>query len=657
MQSILQRYRKWLILGLLASAVLTSLTVAFVLRFDFAVPAEHQRRAFSALAVAFFVKMLVFYLCDLHRGWWAWTDTRDMLKIIKVNLLASVAFTGAMLGIYGWRFPRSIYVLDFLICLMFIGGLRMTARLAKELTAGLPRESDGKDVLIYGAGWAGASLAREMRMNPEYKYRVAGFIDDDAHKKGEWISGHQVLGPGAQLAQILDRLQVKGHRPDEVIISMPSATGRQVREAVAECRAAGIKCRILPGLPSLLVKQGLTSQVRDIALEDLLGREAVVLDKALITEKLVGRSVLVTGAAGSIGSVLCQQIASFRPASLVLFDQAESEVFRVEAELKGRYPEVGIVPAIGDIRDAADVEAALKSHRVSVVFHAAAYKHVPMMEHHVLAAARNNVLGTWNVARAAYNHGVDSFVMISSDKAVNPANIMGATKRAAELLVSSFNHGAARRTRFVSVRFGNVLGSSGSVVPTFRRQIAAGGPVTVTHPEVRRYFMLTEEAVQLVLQASTMGNRGEIFVLDMGELVKISDLAANMIRLAGFRPDEDIEIRYSGLRPGEKLYEEVISQGERVVPTNHERIKVFLGDPLDPPVAREWVERLRHAVAARNETQAVRLLMEIVPEFEPSGEWKARLQQEAAFPAGVSSQPGRRAAHGRGFPAQWSELV
>lgn len=641
MQSILQRYRKWLILGLLASAVLTSLTVAFVLRFDFAVPAEHQNRVFSALVVALFLKMLVFYICDLHRGWWAWADTRDMLKIIKVNLLASGVFTAAMLGIHGLRFPRSVYVLDFLICFMFIGALRMTARLAKELTATLPRESDGKDVLIYGAGWAGASLAREMRMNPELKFRVAGFIDDDTRKRGELISGHQVLGPGTNLARILERLRKRGFKPEEVIISMPSATGRQIREAVAECRTAGIRCRILPGLPSLLITQGLTRQVRDIALEDLLGREAVVLDKALITESLVGKSVLVTGAAGSIGSVLCQQIASFQPASLVLFDQAESEVFRVEAELKGRHPGISIIPAIGDIREAAEIEAALKQHRVQVVFHAAAYKHVPMMEHQVLAAARNNVLGTWNVARTAYYQGVESFVMISSDKAVNPANIMGATKRAAELLVSSFNHGGTRRTRFVSVRFGNVLGSSGSVVPTFRRQIAAGGPVTVTHPEVRRYFMLTEEAVQLVLQASTMGNRGEIFVLDMGELVKISDLAANMIRLAGFKPEEDIEIRYSGLRPGEKLYEEVISQGERVVPTNHERIKVFLGDPLEPPVARRWIERMSDAVAARNETEAVRLLMEIVPEFKPSDEWKARLQQGAALSTstGLTSQP------------------
>lgn len=637
MQGIIRRYRKFLVLGLIAGAVLASLSLAFVLRFDFAVPAEHRQRALPALSLAMITKMLVFYLCGLHRGWWAWTDTRDMLKIVTANVLASAVFTTAVLSVYWVSFPRSIYFLDFLICLMFIGGFRMAARLTKEFAASSPREGEGREVLIYGAGWAGASLAREMRMNPELRFRVAGFIDDDHYKLGEWVSGHRVLGPGAKLRAIAERLRKRGVKAEEVIISMPSATGRQVREAVAACREAGLRCRILPGLPSLLLTQGLTRQVREIALEDLLGREPIILDKAAITERLVGKRVLVTGAAGSIGAVLCQQIASFHPAALILFDQAESEVFRVEAELRGRQTKTNLVPVIGDIRNLAEVEAAMEEHNVNMVFHAAAYKHVPMMEHHVLAAVRNNVLGTWNVAQAAYKHGVDTFVMISSDKAVNPTNIMGATKRAAELLVSSFNHNGLGQTRFVSVRFGNVLGSSGSVVPTFRRQIAAGGPVTVTHPEVRRYFMLTEEAVQLVLQASTMGNCGEVFVLDMGELIRISDLAVNMIRLAGLTPHEDIEIRYIGLRPGEKLYEEVIHEGERIVPTSHERIKVFLGQPLDPPVARHWVNRVSQAVTKRDEMEVIRHLLDIVPEYEPSGQWKARLVAAGAPGSGISS--------------------
>jgi FlaA1/EpsC-like NDP-sugar epimerase len=441
------------------------------------------------------------------------------------------------------------------------------------------------------------------------------------------VAGHRVLGPGSKLKAITERLRRKGVQAGEVIISMPSATGRQIREAVAACRDAGLKCKILPGLPSLLFTKALASQVREIALEDLLGREPIVLDKAQIAASLAGRRVLVTGAAGSIGSVLCQQIASFQPAALLMFEQAESELFRVENELRALFPKINIIAVVGDVRDAAGVAAAIHEHRADVVFHAAAYKHVPMMERHALAAVTNNVLGTWNVAQAAARSGVESFVMISSDKAVNPVNIMGATKRAAELLVSSFNQSGGGGTRFVSVRFGNVLGSSGSVAPVFRRQIESGGPVTVTHPEVRRYFMLTGEAVQLVLQASTMGNRGEVFVLDMGELIRIADLAENMIRLAGLTPGEDIEIRYTGLRPGEKLYEEVISEGERIAPTSHDRIKVFLGQPMDPAAARHWVSRVAAAVEARDELAAVRLLREAVPEFEPSEEWKARLAQ------------------------------
>lgn len=638
MQKILKRYRKLLVLALLGSAILTSLSLAFVLRFDFAVPLEHRQRAFPALGIALLVKMVVFYLCQLHRGWWTWTDTRDVLKIVQVNTLASGLFTLTIFGIYGWNFPRSVYILDFIICLLIIGGLRMTARVAKELAVSATHPGEGRQVLIYGAGWAGASLAREIRIDLESHFQVAGFIDDDESKIGEWISGHKVLGSGRSLARVLERLRKKDVRIEEAIISMPSATGRQIRDAVNSCGSAGLRCRILPGISSLLVKQGLASQVREIALEDLLGREPVTLDKGRITERIRGKRVLVTGAAGSIGSVLCHQIASFRPERLVLLDQAESGLFRIEGELCNRYPDLSAVAAIADIRNEAEVSALLLNHDIQAVFHAAAYKHVPLMEDHALAAIRNNVLGTWNTAKAAFEKEVESFVMISSDKAVNPANIMGATKRAAEILVSSFNHHGPATTRFVSVRFGNVLGSSGSVVPIFRRQIAAGGPVTVTHPDVRRYFMLTEEAVQLVLQASSMGNKGEVFVLDMGELIRISDLAANMIRLAGLKPNQDIAIRYTGLRPGEKLYEEVISEGERILPTAHDRIKIFHGPAVSPSAAHRWIGQLQQEAGEGNELEAVRLLLDLVPEYEPSEAWKARLGGGLARNAGVSPQ-------------------
>jgi FlaA1/EpsC-like NDP-sugar epimerase len=627
---MLQRHRKGTILVLLGLAVMVSLALAFVLRFDFAVPSQHRDHAPFAFSLALLLKLAVFFVCGLHHGWWAWTDTRDLIQIVKVNFLASLAFTTAMLLHLGVNFPRSIYVLDFLICLFLIGGMRMTARIAKEIAFSLPGSGGGKELIIYGAGQAGASLAREIRLNPQLRYRVVGFLDDDPYKMGYAIAGHRVLGGGRDIVLIVGSLKRRGLNPEEVIISMPSATGRQVREAVAACRACGLKCRILPGVESLLLNQGLAGQVREIALEDLLGREPVHLDKGLIMGKLAGKRILVTGAAGSIGSVLCQQIASFRPSRLILFDQSESELFRIDLDLRSRFPDIKIVPIIGDICNVADLHAAIQQQSIHAIFHAAAYKHVPLMESHVVTAVQNNVIGTWNVARAAQEHGVESFVMISSDKAVNPTNIMGATKRAAERIVSSLNTEETCQTRFVSVRFGNVLGSSGSVVPTFRRQIASGGPVTVTHPEVRRYFMLTEEAVQLVLQASSMGHGGEIFVLDMGELIRISDLAVNMIRLAGLTPHEDIEIRYVGLRPGEKLYEEVISQDESTVPTSHDRIKIFLGPPLPHAVAHRWIEKLGSAIQERDELQAIRLLLEIVPEYQGSDSWKAHLVGQEA---------------------------
>lgn len=573
--------------------------------------------------------MLVFIAGGLHRGWWAWTDTRDLLKILRVNIFASVAFAVAMISTLGTSFPRSIYFIDFLICLLLTGGLRLLARITKEMSHSPSKESSRKDVLIYGAGWAGASLAREMRMNAELRCRVIGFIDDNPSLLGESVAGHRVLGSGRNLIHVTERLKRKGVLVDEVIISMPSASGRQIREAVSNCRAASLNFRTLPGIANLLQGKGLTGQVREIAVEDLLGREPIRLDKTSISAKLKGKRVLVSGAAGSIGSVLCHQIAGFEPASLVLLDQAESNLFDIDLALRDRFPELEVIPEIGDIRNPADLESILREHRIQVIYHAAAYKHVPLMEDHAISAVHNNVVGTWNLAQAAHDCGVESFVMISSDKAVNPTNVMGTTKRAAELAVAAFNNLSEGQTRFVSVRFGNVLGSSGSVVPTFRKQIAAGGPVTVTHPEVRRFFMLTEEAAQLVLQASSLGNSGEIFVLEMGELIKIADLAANMIRLAGLTPHEDIEIRYIGLRPGEKLYEEVISKGESIVPTAHERIKVYLGKSLAYDVMSVWMERLRAAIEERDEVEIVQLLKEIVPEYQLSEAWKARIAREA----------------------------
>lgn len=626
----MQRHRRAAVIVMLAAVAALSVVVAYLLRFDLAVPADQRHRIPLVAALAVAVKLLVFIAAGLHHGWWRWTDTRDLLRLAGANLVASSVFAALLLASQSVPVPRSIYVIDLVVCTGLTAALRMAARIVREVALGEPGGRGQKNVLIYGAGAAGMALARELRMNRDLKYRVAGFVDDNTALRGELLGGHRVLGPGREMIRIVQRLKRRGIVPDEVLISMPSATGRQIREAVSNCRAAGLPCRILPGLGGLLKDRGLSGQLREIAVEDLLGREPIRLDKALISARLKNRVVMVTGAAGSIGGVLCRQIAVFEPDMLILADQSESGLFQIDLEMRRKHPQVRVIPALVDIRNGEEVRELFRRHRVDVVYHAAAYKHVPMMETHPLSAVHNNVLGTWNLVREAHAAGAESFVMISSDKAVNPVNVMGATKRAAELVVSSFNGKDGGRLRCVSVRFGNVLGSSGSVVPIFQKQIAEGGPVTVTHPEVRRYFMLTEEAVQLVLQASTMGEGGEVFVLDMGELIRIADLAANMIRLAGLEPNVDIEIRYTGLRPGEKLYEEVISEGEHIAPTSHEKIKVFRGPGASPDEIEAWVARLEEALRQRDEAEAVALLKDLVPEYEPGELWRERIRQARA---------------------------
>jgi FlaA1/EpsC-like NDP-sugar epimerase len=400
---------------------------------------------------------------------------------------------------------------------------------------------------------------------------------------------------------------------------MPSATGRQMREAHASCRAAGISCETVPGLADLLNGRYLTDQIRSISLEDLLGREQIRLEQDRIQASIAGNSILITGAAGSIGSELCRQTASFRPRIMVLLDRGESDLFKIDQELRKLHPDLVIIPIIGDIRDAVTIEEVLQTYSTKSIYHAAAYKHVPMMESHVLEAVRNNVIGTWNLVKIAQKCKVANFLMISTDKAVNPTSMMGATKRVAELIVSAASNEPNNITNFVSVRFGNVLGSNGSVVPTFQAQIAARGPVTVTHPEMRRYFMSIREAVQLVLQASTMGKGSEIFVLDMGEPVRILDLAYNMIQLAGLVPEEDIEIRFTGVRPGEKLFEEISMNGENMLPTYHEKIRIFAGAAVNHKAVAKWVSQLELLISQRDVLKIQSHLAALVPEYTPRG--------------------------------------
>jgi len=595
-----------------------SLAIAFELRFEFAIPSKELPLLWGGLLLVIPAKTLVFYLGGFHRSMRTYAEIPDLFRLLSSNILGSSLFAMAVWPWMGKDFPRSVYLIDFLVSLVALAVVWFWAASARTA----PRRHAGKRkrILIYGAGWAGATLLHETRANQSIDYEVVGLLDDDPAKRDAEIMGVRVLGSGAEAASIVDRLNRSQHKVDEIVIAIPTASGRQRRQALENCQAAGIRCKIIPGMAELLEQEVLVPQIRDVSPADLLGRAPVQLDEGHIAAHIAGRCVLVTGAAGSIGSELCRQLARLRPACLVALDQAESDLFRIENELRNTYPDLNLAAALGDIRNPHRLADVFNQHRIDSVFHAAAYKHVPLMESHILEAVENNILGTWNLINAVQQRRIPRFLMISSDKAVNPTSVMGATKRACELIVAAAAPQSRGETTCVSVRFGNVLGSNGSVVPIFQAQIAAGGPVRVTHPEIQRYFMMTSEAVSLVLQASSMGSGSEIFVLDMGEPIRIVDLAVNMIRLAGRVPYEDIDIQFTGLRPGEKLFEEINGADERMLPTYHDKIHIFQQARPDPVVIAAWVERLRILLAQRRESAVMEHLRDLVPEYCPSEE-------------------------------------
>ena len=627
---LLSRFHRSVTIVVLAGAIAASVLVAFLLRFEYVIPARELPRLWQGIALALAVKLAVFHIAGSDRAGWRYAGIPDVYNLLAANLAGSFLWSVAVLALIGTRFPRSVYAIDFVLCLLATVGVRLASRAWFERGARSVSRRERKRILIYGAGAAGITLLKEVRTNAAMGYRVVGFLDDDRSKLGTNLQGVQVLGPGRSAPMIVERIR-RREAIDEIVIAMPSAGGRAMNEAISNCRAAGVVCKTIPGMAELLSGKVLTSQIRDVSVEDLLGREAVKLDETLIRESIEGRSVMVTGGGGSIGSELCRQVASFRPMRLVILERGESDLFRIHRELTDKYPHADIVPLIADIRETASVEQAIRGHQVNSIFHSAAYKHVPVMESHLLEAVKNNILGTRNVVRAACRNRVSDFLMISSDKAVNPTNIMGLTKRVAELLVSSLptpDEGSS--IKCVSVRFGNVLGSNGSVVPLFQQQIAAGGPVTVTHPEMRRYFMTIREAVQLVLQASTMGKGSEVFVLDMGEPVTIVSLARNMIRLSGHEPDVDVEIRFTGLRPGEKLFEEIALEDESHLPTYHEKIRIFRGPRKGEGFMEGWLDELETLVVREDEEAIVSHLKRLVPEYQPMGRWREALELETA---------------------------
>jgi FlaA1/EpsC-like NDP-sugar epimerase len=584
---------------------------AFALRFDLALPPpDHIHKALESFPLLLVCKLAAFWAFGLFSGWWRHVSVRDVEDIVRANLLASTLFLAAMVFGFGLHsFPRSVFLVDLVLCTGLQAGIRLGIRMLRERSERPVMRRIETLALIVGAGSAGIRLLEEIESRPRLGFAVAGFVDDDPAKHGTRICGTPILGGVDDLPAL-----VAEHDVGEVLIAVPSADGAALRRIVQRCAEARVRHRVLPTLGELVGGRVMYTQMREVQVNDLLAREPVRLDLPRVRSLVAGKTVLVTGAAGSIGSELCRQLAAQRPQALVLFDRHENGMFALEMELRMRFPEVAFEPVLGDILLEDQLRSVFAAHRPEIVFHAAAYKHVPMAELNVLEAVRNNVLGTRNVAQAAIAHGAREFVLVSTDKAVRPTSVMGVTKRIAEMVVQGLQNGCCA---FIAVRFGNVLGSNGSVVPLFRDQIARGGPVTVTHPDVTRYFMTIPEAVQLILQAATIGHGGEVLILEMGEPVRILDLARQMIRLSGFEPDEDIEIVFTGLRPGEKLAEELLDDGEEVASTYHDRIKIVrrVAVASRPEL---WLARLQEAVASGDTSGAVHLLQTLVPAYRPS---------------------------------------
>ncbi|WP_175951824.1 nucleoside-diphosphate sugar epimerase/dehydratase [Burkholderia sp. BCC0405] len=602
----------WLSLSAFAydlSAVAAAWLLAYVVRFNGSVPIDFLHGAISALVWVLPLHAIIFRLGGLYRGMWVFASLPDLVRIAKALGAAVVLImVGAVLFQPVPIIPRSVLFLFPLFLFVMMGGARALYRTAKEFYQYGGLVAQGKPVLLLGAGNAGASLARELKRSPEW--RLVGLLDDDPVKSGREIYGYKVLGAIADLSAIAASMKV-----ENVIIAMPSASIETRRRIATLCVRAGVKAMVLPALTPVTQGQGFLSRVRHIDLEDLLGRDPVRIDTPHVEALLRNRVVMVTGAGGSIGSELCRQIVRFGPAQLVAFDLSEYAMYRLTEELREHGPGLPIIPIVGDAKDSLLLDQVFSRYTPHIVFHAAAYKHVPMMEeHNAWQAVRNNVLGTYRVARTAIRYGVKHFVLISTDKAVNPTNVMGASKRLAEMVCQALQQ-TSERTQFETVRFGNVLGSAGSVIPKFQQQISKGGPVTVTHPEITRFFMTIPEAAQLVLQASSMGQGGEIFILDMGDPVRIVDLARDLIRLYGFTEDQ-IRIEFTGLRPGEKLYEELLACDETTTRTPHPKLRIAAAREVREGLPDELLPWLmQHRVLSDEEVR--RDLRQWVAEYQP----------------------------------------
>jgi FlaA1/EpsC-like NDP-sugar epimerase len=612
--------RKPLIVLAHAAVFAASLLLSFLVAYNMQFRRMWLVEQYPILLVFFLVvKLPVFGAFEQYRGWWRYVGISDLLGILRASLVSTLIivtlwFATLYIGPIRRTLPigmtevsQGVFVADLFGTILLLAGLRMVVRLYHEEF----RSVEGgrlKRFLIVGAGNAGEALLREIHRMPVAQYEVVGFIDDDRVKQGINIHGIPVLGRVEQLPKICAERSI-----EEIAIAMPSATHQQLRRVIQVCEGTKIRFRTVPAITDIASGKFRVSQIRDVDINDLLGREVVQLDEQSLEAFARDKVIVVTGAGGSIGSEMCRQLCRFSPKLLLLVEHAENPLFYIERELQSKFPHVAMQTIVCNITDQSRVEQILNTYRPQIIIHAAAHKHVPLMELNPGEAVKNNVLGTKILADAADRFGPTNFVMISTDKAVNPTSVMGSSKRIAEMYVQDLSR--TSKTQFVTVRFGNVLGSDGSVVPIFKRQIAEGWPVTVTHPQMKRYFMTIPEASQLVLQAATMGKGGEIFVLDMGEPVKIVDLAKELITLSGFRPGEDIEITFINPRPGEKLFEELRIEGENMQRTRHPKIRIWKNIPMDREKLHEGIDELLAVARTRDYKEIIDKIKDLVPEY------------------------------------------
>ena len=594
-------------------AVILSYGIALLLRFDLrysAIPREYIRGYLIYLPIAVIVTGFAYHAAKLYRSIWSYAGISEILRVFAASIVSAL-FTGIVTGVIFVRMPAAYYLIGWMLLFLSTGAVRLSYRLARRVVNFQSRSvGEVKNVMIIGAGAAGRTLVREYQTSQWMTDKVKCFIDDNPDKRGRYLEGVPIAGTREDIQRAVEKYGI-----NKIILALPSVPNSEKKEILDICKFTGCQVQTVPGIYQLINGEVRVSQLRDVEIEDLLGRDPIRLDIEEVLGYVKDQVVLVTGGGGSIGSELCRQLAAHKVKQLIIFEMYENNAYEIQQELKYRYPDLDLVVLIGSVRNSNRLEDVFKTYHPDIVYHAAAHKHVPLMEDSPNEAIKNNVIGTYKTAMRADKYHTKRFVLISTDKAVNPTNIMGASKRLCEMVIQMFAQKS--ETVFTAVRFGNVLGSNGSVIPLFKKQIAHGGPVTVTHPDIIRYFMTIPEAVSLVLQAGAYAKGGEIFVLDMGEPVKIVDLARNLIRLSGFKPDEDIKIEFTGLRPGEKLYEELLMAEEGLRKTENQRI--FIGNPLpvDPDGFRKRLDELDKMAwgECKNMKELVR---EIVPEYKPA---------------------------------------